>query len=320
MTFGNKRCIILKNYNRKSNHKGHFPMKTKYYTKMLFPLSLFGFIFRVLEIMFAIEPESGFYYTESVIPLLCNIYNFLVIAFFISETFLIKSENKSLRKRFGSISGVDKVLMLFAAVFILANALNNFLFELNINYSYGSVNDIFSASPVYVLIFAGLSCIFLVFFSSAPKKYATSSFMSILSLSITVYYLIRLFTRFLDLNEILSKAYGTYTILLLGFIVLSCMNFSKIIAGIFSKKYFIAFGLCTAYLAIIHLAEFIMSFLPDNPYNISVDIFAYAADFFIAAVILRFVLVISKKIDKSEKTAESAVQNDVLTESNSLNG
>ena len=98
------------------------------------------------------------------------------------------------------------------------------------------------------------------------------------------------------------------------------MNFSKIIAGIFSKKYFIAFGLCTAYLAIIHLAEFIMSFLPDNPYNISVDIFAYAADFFIAAVILRFVLVISKKIDKSEKTAESAVQNDVLTESNSLNG
>lgn len=279
-------------------------MKTKYYTKMLLPLSIFGLIFRVLEIMFAIEPESGFYYTESVIPLLCNIYTFLVIAFFISETFLIKSENKTQRKRFGYVSTFDKVLMLLSAVFILANALNVFLFELNINYSYGSVADIFKASPVYVLIFAAISCLFIVFFASAPKKYSSSSFMSILSLSITVYYIIRLFTRFLDLNEILSKAYGTHTILLLGFIVLACMNFSKLLAGILSKKYFVAFGLCAVYLATVHLAEFVMYFLPGNPYNINVDIFAYAADFFTAAVILKMVLLIAKKPDKVTNNEE----------------
>lgn len=270
-------------------------MKTKYYTKMLFPLALFGFIFRILEIMFAIEPESGFYYTKSVIPLLCSIYNFLVIAFFISGIFLIRPEQKTLRKRFGSISVFDKVSMLISAVFILANALNSFLFELNINYNYGSVSDIFSAAPVYVLIFAGLSCVFLVFFASAPKKYASSSLMSILSVSISIYYLIRLFTRFLDLNEILSKAYGTYTILLLGFIVLTCMNFSKIIAGMISRRHFISLGLSTVYLATIHLAEFVMYLIPGNPYNINVDIFSYGADIFISVVILKLVLVISQK-------------------------
>ncbi len=287
-------------------------MKTKYYTKMLFPLGLFGLIFRVLEIMFAIEPSSGFYYTESVIPLLCNIYIFLVIAFFLSEIFLIKPEVRSVRKRLGGISNFDKILWLCSAVFILANALKGFLNELNVEFNYASVSDIFMDVPVYILICAGLASVFIVLFISAPKKYACSSFMSVLSLSITAYFLIRLFTRFMDLNEILSKAYGTHTILLLGFLVLSFMNFSKVVAGILAKRYFIAFGLCTVFLASMHLAEFIMYFLPGNPYNITVDLFAYAADFFSAAVILKMVLLVSRKADKFEKINSLPEDNKVV--------
>ena len=255
-------------------------MKTKYYTKMLFPLSLFGIIFRILEIMFAIEPSSGFYYLESVIPMLFNIYVFLVIAFFLSEIFLIKTESKTVRKRLGAVTVFDRIVMIVAAVFILAGSLQDFLVELNVNFSYSSLADVFSDVKIYILILAGLSCISLVFFASDPKRYSTSSFMALFSLAITFYFLIRLFTRFLDLSDILSKAYSAHTILLLGFIVLAFLNFSKVLAGLFAKKYFIAFGLCSVFLAVLHIAEFAMYFIPGNPYNIPLDnIFSYIADY-----------------------------------------
>ncbi len=279
-------------------------MKTKIYIKMLFPLSFFGLIFRILEILFAIEPSSGFYYLDSFIPLLCNIYIFLVIAFFISGIFLTKTESKSIRKRLSAVNIADKVIMIASAVFILGSALHDLLVEYQINFSYDSIKELFTDSKIYILILAALSCVFIVFFASVPKRYSSSSFMSILSLSLTFYYVLRLFTRFLDMNEILSKAYSTHTILLIGFIVLSQLNFSKILAGLRSKKYFVAFGLSTVFLAILHLAEFVMYFFPGNPYNIPVDsIFAYIADFLASAVILRFILIVSKKQDKSEKNA-----------------
>lgn len=300
-------------------------MKTKIYIKMLFPLSLFGLIFRILEILFAIEPSSGFYYLDSFIPLLCNIYIFLVIAFFISEIFLTKAESKSIRKRLGAIKIADKIFMIASAVFILGSALQNLLVEYQINFSYDSIKDLFSDFKIYILILAVLSCVFIVFFASDPKKYSTSSFMSILSLSLTFYYVLRLFTRFLDMNEILSKAYSTHTILLIGFIVLSLLNFSKILAGLRAKKFFVAFGLCTVFLAVLHLAEFVIYFFPGNPYNIPVDsIFAYIADFLVSLVILRLIIIVSKKQDKTEKNIslssnERISDNDVSNESDSDN-
>ena len=302
-------------------------MKTKIYIKMLFPLSFFGLIFRILEILFAIEPSSGFYSLDSFIPLLCNIYIFLVIAFFISGIFLTKTESKSIRKRLSAVNIADKVIMIASAVFILGSALHDLLVEYQINFSYDSIKELFTDSKIYILILAALSCVFIVFFASDPKRYSSSSFMSILSLSLTFYYVLRLFTRFLDMNEILSKAYSTHTILLIGFIVLSQLNFSKIMAGLRSKKYFVAFGLSTVFLAILHLAEFVMYFFPGNPYNIPVDsIFAYIADFLVSAVILRFILIVSKKQDKSEKNTvnlhngpvlDHLISNDMSTEGSS---
>lgn len=289
------------------SEKGYFYlMKTKYYTKMLFPLSLFGFIFRVLEIVFAVEPSSGFYYYESVIPLFFNIYLFLVIMFFLSEIFLVKSETKTLRKRLGGISVFDKVLFISASVFVLASALKDFLFELNINYSYASVSDVFSAAEVYVLILAALSVLFTVLFVADPQRYSSNAAMSILSLSFAIYYLVRMFMQFMDMSEILSKAYGAQLILLLGFMVLAFTNMSKILAGILAKRYFVAFGLCSVFLAAVHLPEFIMYFLPENPYNISVDIFSYIADFLCAAVILRMLLIVSQKQDKPDKNSDQS--------------
>lgn len=279
-------------------------MKTKIYTKMLLPLSLFGLLFRVLEIIYAIDPENGFYYLESFIPLLFNIYIFLVIAFFISELFLIKTESKSSRKRFGALGIPDKIIMISSAVFILGSALRDIFVESEINFSFENFTDLLLDTRFYILVFAVLTCVFIVFFASDPKRYSVNSVMAILSLSLTFYYLLRLFTRFLDLNEILSKAYSTHTILLLGFIVLSCLNFSKILAGLRVRKYFVAFGHCAVFLSVLHLAEFVMHFLPGNPYNITVDsIFSYIADFLVSFLIFRFIQLVSNKQDKKDKNA-----------------
>ena len=70
-----------------------------------------------------------------------------------------------------------------------------------------------------------------------------------------------------------------------------------------------------------------MYFFPGNPYNIPVDsIFAYIADFLVSAVILRFILIVSKKQDKSEKNTvnlhngpvlDHLISNDMSTEGSS---
>ena len=145
-------------------------MKTKIYTKMLLPLSLFGLLFRVLEIIYAIDPENGFYYLESFIPLLFNIYIFLVIAFFISELFLIKTESKSSRKRFGALGIPDKIIMISSAVFILGSALRDIFVESEINFSFENFTDLLLDTRFYILVFAVLTCVFIVFFASDPKR------------------------------------------------------------------------------------------------------------------------------------------------------
>ena len=58
------------------------------------------------------------------------------------------------------------------------------------------------------------------------------------------------------------------------------------------------------FLSVLHLAEFVMHFLPGNPYNITVDsIFSYIADFLVSFLIFRFIQLVSNKQDKKDKNA-----------------
>jgi len=291
-------------------------MKTKYYIKTLVPLCVFGVIFRILEIAFAIDPASGFYYSESIIPTVFGIYMVLVILFFVSGIFFTKSESKSQRKKLANIKPFDKVIILLTSVCILASSIKVFLTEWQTNNLYAGISDVFKDFPIYILITSFISCVFLIFFVTDPQKSVQSSASSVLSLALPIYYAIRLFQRFMNVNYILSKAYGTYLILFLGFIVLSLMNLSKILSGGKCKRVFVAFGFISVFFASIHLVEFIMSFLPQNPYNIDISdsIITYMGDFLCAVMILRFSLLISKKTPKNKNSTEESKINENNTD------
>jgi hypothetical protein len=269
------------------------------------PMCFFGFIFRLLEIIFAIEPETGFYVLHSYIPMLFNIYIFLVIAFFMSVLLFTPKEQKPVRGRFNKFTAGDNLIMLLSAVFILSSSMKNFFFNLFAEHKYNSFNDLFSDLSFLTFIFAILASVFIVQFVSSPKAVMKSNIIKILSLAFPLYYVIRLFNVFTDMGLLLSKAYGSFSILFMSFMVLSVINLSEILVGAFTRKYFFAFGFCTVFLAAIRTAEFVLSFIPGNPYNISIDFLEFCTDLFCSLTVLVTIIKLLKKI-KSTKTAENS--------------
>lgn len=280
-------------------------MKTKHYIKLLAPISIFGFIFRILEIMFAIEPETGFFVSGSVIPLIFNIYIILAIMFFMSIIFTTKTEQKPVKNRFSKFTFTDNLFTMLSAVFILAGSLQTFLLKYFIDGTLTDLSVIFKDITFYIIICAVLTAFFLVQFATSPKTVAKHGFYVILSIVVPIYYVLRLFVEFTDMSKILSHAYGTYTIVFLSFLTLSFINLSKVLAGSLCRKYLMAFSLCSVFMGSIHLAECVLSFIPGNPYNISIDILTYLADLFICLMLIAIFLKISKKQKVSAKSKES---------------
>ena len=276
-------------------------MKTKHYIKLLAPICVFGFIFRVLEIMFAIEPETGYFVTGSVIPLLFNIYIILAVLFFMSVIFFTKTEQKPVKNRFVKFTFTDNVFTMLSAVFILAGSLQTFVNKYFIDGTLTDFKVLFSDITFYTIVAAVLATFFLVQFATSPKSVAKSGFYTVLSLSVPIYYVLRLFVEFTDMSNILSHSYGTYTIVFLSFLTLAFINLSKVLAGSLCRKYLMAFSLCSVFMGAIHLAECVLAFIPGNPYNISINLLTYLADLFICLMLVAIFMKVSKKQKISAK-------------------
>lgn len=283
-------------------------MKTKHYIKLLAPICVFGFIFRILEIMFAIEPETGYFVSGSVIPLLFNIYIILAVLFFMSVVFFTKTEQKPVKNRFVKFTFTDNIFTMLSAVFILSGSLQTFVTKYFIDGSLTDVNVLFKDMSFYTIIASVLATFFLVQFATAPKSVNKSGFYTVLSLSVPIYYVLRLFAEFTDMSNILSHSYGTYTIVFLSFLVLAFINLSKVLAGSLCRKYLMAFSLCAVFMGAIHLAECVLSFFPGNPYNISIDLLTYLADLFICLMLVAIFMKVSKK-PKTAAKAENVQEN-----------
>lgn len=298
-------------------------MKTKHYIKLLAPICAFGFIFRILEIIFAIEPDSGYFVAGSVIPLLFNIYMILAVLFFMSVIFFTKTEKKPVRGRFVKFTTIDNLFTMLSAIFILAGTLETFVNKYFIESTISNFKVLLTDINFYTMIAALLSTFFLVQFATSPKTVNKHGFFTVLSLSVPIYYVLRLFERFTDMSSILSHSYGTYTIVFLSFLTLAFINLSKVIAGSLSRKYLIAFSLCAVFMGTIHLAECIMSFIPGNPYNISINLLTYLADLFICLMLISILMKMMKKpkdrVRKTKKTLEENSNNEEDEQEEALN-
>ena len=288
-------------------------MKTKHYIKLLAPISIFGFIFRILEIVFAIEPDTGYFVQGSVIPIIFNVYLILAILFFMSIVFTTKTEQKPVKNRFVKFSFKDNLATMLSAVFILSSSMQIFLNKYFIDGLLTDYRVLFRDFSFYMIVAALLSALFLVQFATSPKLVCKSGFFTVLSLFVPIYYVLRLFIVFTDMSNIISHSYGTYTIVFLSFITLAFLNLSKVLAGSLCRKQLMAFSLCSVFMGAIHLAEFVMAFIPGNPYNISIDLLTYLADLFICLMLIMIFLKVSKKV-KSAKSNEKNKESEALEE------
>ena len=289
-------------------------MKTKYYIRALIPLCVIAAVFRVFEIFFAIESDTGFYVQFSPIPLIFNIFSALSVLFFLSVLVIFPKEKKPIVSRFAKITVSEKIAIALSAVCIFVSSCNTFftaMFPSGISAIFNTLiyfegrflvpaedNYIIAADlkasligiPMLMLISAIFIVIFTIYYIKRPARAEMGLFFKLISVFFTIYYVARLFVASGDSSAILSRAYTSYRILFLCSVVLFFMNFSKMLIGVTSKKFMIAFGTCAVFFGAIRFSEFVITLLPNNPHNIDNDIFSYIADFTTIAAIVSMLI------------------------------
>ena len=265
-------------------------MKVKHYAILLAPLCVVGAAFRFMEIIYAIEPESGFYVQHNPIPVIFNIISLIAALFFLSVLIFVPKEKKSINRRFSRILIIERIAMMTCSIVITASSLKNFLDKVLNQSRYTSISVIFKDLDFYALIFSLLAAFFVVAYVTSPRKVMKSTFFKLISLSFALYYVIRLIMIFIDSSSLLSRAYGAYTILFLSFASLFFINFSKMLIGTPSKKFILAFGFSSVYFGCVRIADTILMALPKNPYNIQGNLLVYISDLFTVLAILAIVL------------------------------
>jgi|GEM_PF-691496 len=285
-------------------------MKTKHYLKVLIPLSLIMVIFRAIEIMFAIEPNTGFYVLGSIIPIIFNIFAFIGIIFFMSVVFLTPKETKTVRIRVSTFTKTDNAIFFVAAILILTISMRDVLFKFfqdSSDFHYTTTMSIFQDIDIYIMILAFLSSLFLITLVTNPKKAYKSPIILLLSLSFPFYYVLKLFKVFTDVDSLLSKAYSSFTILYMSFLVLALINFSKFLVGSLSKRFVLGFGWCAFFLVMLRLTDFVLMLFPNNPYNISMDGISFVSDLVNCLLMLLITAKLTKKVKSTKKSTESVI-------------
>jgi len=273
-------------------------MKTKHYLFALLPISVIGIALRFFEIIFGIEAESGYYAVGSVLPYIFDGFCILVALFFLSAMFIIPKEKTHQVSRFYAFFGAEPVIILLAAVGILATGTYGFISSVFGENGYASVIEVLKDVKFWTFILSVLSALYFTVLATVPRRPFSSLFYKIISLSTAALYLIKLLSLFLTEDTLLSHAYATYSLIFYGFTVLFFMNFSKFSAKMPAMRYLTAYGCAAAFFGALRVAEFVLSFIPKDPYNISsfsenarysVDILPYISDFLIVAAVVVFV-------------------------------
>ncbi len=259
-------------------------MKLKYYGTALVPVCLAAFVFRAVVLILAVDPQTRYFVSGSIIPTIFDIFLILIALFFCS-VLLMKKEPRPAVVRLYRASLFDTVLGIAGSVLLVAAALFRFFSGLASGTVIPDVT-ILLRSELWQLILSLLTAIFLIFFVTYPKRSAKQNPWRIMSLSLTVYYLFLLIVNFQDLDVVFSRAFGIYLITFYGVAAASGINFSKILARLFGRKIFILFTCLMAVLTSVRLADAVLYLIPGNPYAIPMDIFGFFADVCITALML----------------------------------
>ncbi len=277
-------------------------MRLKHYGIALVPICLAAFLFRAVELIVAIDPKTGYFVSGSVLPFIFDGFLILVSAFFCS-VLLMRKEPKPTVVRLYRASIFDTVFGILGSVLLITAALYRFFSAV----AAGTIalNKTLVVHPaLWQLILAVLSAVFLIFFVTYPKKSAKQNLWRVMSLSLTVYYIFLLLMNFQDLSIVFSRSYGIYMICFYGIAAAVGINFSKILARLFGRKFFILFTCLMTVLMAVRLADGVLFLIPGNPYAIPFDLFGFLADGCITALMLSQMLKLMKKRKKKRPAEE----------------
>lgn len=267
-------------------------MKAKNYLFLLFPITLIGLVFRTFELIYGVEPDTGFYVSGSYLYIFFNVFILIGTLFLLSYIFVFKKDTmikqSTIEAAFEKSLSPSSVLLGLSAVAILSSSLRKFmLFYLREDFH--SFKNIVLSYDFFIFLFGILSAVFLVAFATDAMRCVKSSALNVLSFSLVVYYVIRMFEVFSSPSSILSRAYDSFTILSLGFTVLFFMNFSKMLVGMKSKRYLVSFGMITFFFGIIRAVDLVLFFVDGTRFNISVDPVTATADIIVSVTVCAIV-------------------------------
>ncbi len=268
-------------------------MKPKHYLRILLPLCLAGAVLRCLTLLFAVEADTGYFVQNSPLPWILNCFLGACAVFFLTFLFVIRKENRSLQKRLYRFSGLDAVVGLLSAVFVLAGSFRSLLAQ---RLSQVSSGPLWKDLSLWIAVLSLVCSVFLVFFVSYPRRASRSTGWKICSLSLTVWFVVRLFRAFLDLEISMSRPYGIYYIVCLAMGTMAMLQFSKLLSGMLCRKSCFLFGMLFVLFQSIRLPDAILSLFPGNPYGVSISLLEFLGDTFLAIFFFRILQKMSKRL------------------------
>lgn len=270
-------------------------MKTKYYLKMLFPLCLFGAVFRALEILFAVDAKNSLFVAGSIIPAVFNTFCVLVTAFFLSGLIFLPDRKRKSPSGYPQFVPTAKFLFVIVAVFILSFSLYEFVTEF-FDGGISSAKALLTCLPFYMLVFGIIAALYYIQLSVSPERIFRNTAFKFCALALPIFYTLVLFNVFLNGDPVFVRVYEPFDVVRTSAIVLAMMSFAKLCVSNFSRREFVVYAMIGAFYASIRFADLVLFLFPSNPYNISMNVINLLCDIF---VIASFFVLIPRKTKKA---------------------
>ncbi len=252
------------------------------YLLFLILLSMGSMAMRIVQYIFAVDAQKGYFEANSASVLGFSILAVASIILFISSIFSLRDEIVSLNTKLSSN------LANISCILLLTTTIGNMFIELS--------NITRANKAIFALIyivFASLFCVFLLVAIFNSKKLFPAMFL--IPVLYCIARLIELFIKYTGIKSIASK---TFEILALCALILFFLYYSKSMIKNTGKKRTFAFGMCAIFLIVV-------SVIPSVLFMHKAEVGNNIAQFFISQIhYIAFALLILTIIVPSKQTKE----------------
>lgn len=267
-------------------------MKFKYYHKTVVPVVLILFIFRCIELWFLVEPGTEYYKPGDFYHYIFNGIYFLVAIFYISAYFFLSKKVCGIE--FITKASVHKrIMFFFPGFFIIVNSVIDFLsYFINNRMNLSLIKSL----DFYILITAVLAAVSLIRIALYPNNINLKSpYSQILTLSLPINYVLRLFDIYIKHDGLVSKTFGTFEVLKVASISICLMCFSKAFISSCKRKNFTIFLWLSTVFTAIRLADTLFAVINNETQLLSINIIQQLSDCLLVISLLLVYLNLYKK-------------------------